>query len=350
MKFLHMADMHFDAIFQLLNSKSNLGSVRRLDQRFIFNNIIDKVKSEQIDYLFISGDLYEQKYIRKSTIDFINSKFTEIPNTHVFISPGNHDPFIKNSYYSSYEWSSNVKIFKGDIEKFETKDAYIYGFGFTGYNCFDCNLDVKLEHDKPNILLIHCSLDAQDIYNPIPSSKLKSLGFDYIALGHIHKTNFSNDNNMVYPGSPIAMGFDELGEHGVVVGEFTGISLNVNFVKTDNKIFIEKEIDITQIVSIEELIETINDYEFSDNEYIKIILTGNNQFEFNKQELEKHIIHKNIIKIKDHTKPSYDLASISKEASLKGIFVKKLLSKMDNEEYNKQEVEKAISIGLELFE
>ena len=87
MKFLHMADMHFDAPFSSLNSKKNLGETRRLEQRNVFKEIIKYVKENDIDYLFISGDLYEHEYVRKSTIDFINNCFKEIENTKVFITP-----------------------------------------------------------------------------------------------------------------------------------------------------------------------------------------------------------------------------------------------------------------------
>ena len=50
---------------------------------------------------------------------------------------------------------------------------------------------------------------------------LREKGFDYIALGHIHKNNFNKNENIIYPGSTISLGFDELGEHGMVVGEIT---------------------------------------------------------------------------------------------------------------------------------
>ena len=176
-----MADMHFDTAFKSLSSKSNLGHLRRLDQRNIFNNIINIIKQEEIGYLFISGDFYEQKYIRESTINFINSKFLEIPNTRIFISPGNHDPFIKNSFYNTYNWADNVKIFKGSLEKVETPDANIYGYGFTDYNS-SVNIDTKLNHDKPNILIMHASLDGQDIYNSISTATLREFGFNYVAL------------------------------------------------------------------------------------------------------------------------------------------------------------------------
>ena len=52
--------------------------------------MIDYVYENQIPYLFISGDLYEHQYVKKSTIEFISREFDRIPNTKVFISPGNH--------------------------------------------------------------------------------------------------------------------------------------------------------------------------------------------------------------------------------------------------------------------
>ena len=53
-------------------------------------------------------------------------------------------------------------------------------------------------------------------YNAINTSDLEKIGFDYVALGHIHKTNFEENKKIIYPGSTISHGFDELGEHGMV--------------------------------------------------------------------------------------------------------------------------------------
>ena len=107
-KFVHIADMHMDSPFTVLTNKSGLGETRRLEQRKVLGKVIEYIKENKIEYLFIAGDLYEQEYVRKTTIDYINAQFKSIPDTKIFISPGNHDPFIKNSYYSNYEWSKNI--------------------------------------------------------------------------------------------------------------------------------------------------------------------------------------------------------------------------------------------------
>ena len=36
MRFIHMADMHFDSPFTVLSNKEELGDLRRLEQRKIF--------------------------------------------------------------------------------------------------------------------------------------------------------------------------------------------------------------------------------------------------------------------------------------------------------------------------
>ncbi|MBR1539710.1 MAG: DNA repair exonuclease [Clostridia bacterium] len=225
MKFVHIADVHFDCPFSSLSVRENLSELRRLDQRNVFKKVINYIKENDIRFLFISGDLYENEYVRKSTISYINSLFLEIPETKVFISPGNHDPYLKNSYYAEFEFAPNVYIFKGAFECKELADANIYGMGFQDFYCKDVNyssLNV-LFNEKPNFLVMHASLDGGAIenreYNPVLESRLKDLGMDYIALGHIHKPYYDSDRQqrIVYPGSLVSLGFDETGSHGMIV-------------------------------------------------------------------------------------------------------------------------------------
>ena len=81
MRFIHMADIHFDSPFRVLTDKRDFGTKRRLEQREAFRKAIEYISKEEIPYLFIAGDLYDQNYIRESTIEFINNLFKTIPNT-----------------------------------------------------------------------------------------------------------------------------------------------------------------------------------------------------------------------------------------------------------------------------
>lgn len=354
MKFVHIADMHFDTPFTLLSDRANLGEIRRLDQRKAFKKMVEYIKENNVPYLFISGDLYDHEYIRESTIKFINECFKEIPDTTIYITPGNHDPYLKNSYYNKYNWSDNVKIFTSSIEKVETKDFDLYGYAFEDFYMKDSKIEeLSIENkEKINILITHASLDSgndeQRQYNPISSSKLKQIGFDYIALGHVHKRNLSEENkNIIYPGSTISLGFDELGEHGMIVGDIEKGKINIEFVKLDDKEFKELELDITNINTIEELLEKISELNLKENELYKIILTGNRNFEINVYKLYKLIEIRNIIKVKDKTTIGYDLNKMANDITLKGIFAKEMLDKFKCEDIDKEILEKAIEIGID---
>ena len=358
MKFIHMADMHFDAPFTVLNTRGHLGEKRRLEQREAFQKVIQYIKENKIEYLFISGDLYEHQYIRETTIQYINSLFQEILDTKIYIAPGNHDPYTINSMYQKYRWSENVKIFGNSVEIVENEGVDIYGFGFNDFYCKHSEIEsiqIK-DKNKLNILITHGTLEGGNItnleYNPLSRNRLKELGFDYIALGHIHKLDYCSEVNqrIVYPGSPISMGFDELGEHGVILGDITKEKVSLTFLPIDEKEFKEELLDITEIISKEELIERINQIDVQSNVFYKIILKGKRNFEINVYDLYEFLQHENIIKIKDETEINVDIDKLSTEINLKGIFLKEVLEDMSNGKIEKNMAEKIIEIGLDYLQ
>ena len=356
MNFVHIADMHLDAQFKMLSDKNGIGEQRRYDQRKILKKIIEYIKENHIKYFFISGDLYEHEYVRKSTIEYLNELFKEINDTQIFISPGNHDPFLKNSFYNNFIWNDNVHIFTSELQKVETEEADIYGFGFNDFYCSGLNLkQLNIENkNKINILIIHGTLDGANLedmqYNSMSKKSLEAKGFDYIALGHIHKNNFEENGKIIYPGSTIAMGFDELGEHGMVTGEITKQKNKLKFIKLDDIQFEKTEINCTEINSIEELIEKINFSTFLNNNLYEIILTGKRNFEININDIYKYQLDEKIIKIKNKTTINYNIEKISKENNLRGLFAKEILKELENNPYNKNIINRALEIGMEILE
>ncbi len=357
MKFVHLADLHLDAKFDSLSSIDGLPQKRRLEQRKALKDVVEYIKENDIKLFLISGDLYEQNYIRKSSIEYVNKLFEEIPDTQIFIAPGNHDPYIKNSFYSTYTWSKNVHIFNENIEKIDFEDAHIYGFGFTDFYCKQSEIEeIQVEEpDDINILITHGSLDggSDDLreYNPLRQSKLKQLDFDYIALGHIHKPYYNEEKNqkIFYPGSTISLGFDELGEHGVLVGDIEKDELKVKFMTIDPRQYEEKEIDITEMTSNEEVLEKLQNLVLNNENLYKIILVGKRYFTLNIDEIKKLNSKENIVKIKDKTKVGIDIERIAEENNVRGIFVRNMLERKERENLDEDFIEKAIEIGLEVL-
>lgn len=358
MKFIHMADMHLDSAFVNLAGKEKLAEERRLEQRKAIKEIIDYIKNNNIPYFFISGDLYEHEYVKRTTIEYVNDLFQAIPNTKIFITPGNHDPYLKNSFYSQFKWNENVHIFTDKLEIVEEENIDIYGYGFNDFYMKNNYHNIEIKNkNKINILITHGSLDGgsdeDKSYNLMSSKELKQTDFDYIALGHIHKKSYNDYENqkIVYPGSAVSLGFDELGDRGVILGDIEKGSLKLEFIKINSKLFKELELDITELKSNEELIEKINKLELDDN-YYKIILTGKRNFEINIQELLKFVEQKNVIKIKNHSSIKYDINEIAGGASLRGIFAKNILNKINNDNITQEEKDKllnAFEIGMEVL-
>ena len=349
MKFIHVADIHFDKPFTILE-KNGLTESRRLEQRNAFKKMIEYIKNNNIDYLFITGDLYEHEYIRRSTIEYINNCFQQIKDTTVYITPGNHDPYINNSYYNKFNWNKNVKIFT-NLEKIQKDNINIYGYGFTDFYSKPIELPQNLDKNKVNILLMHADLNGSTKkigeYNPILETTLKNTEFNYVALGHIHKRNMDN-LKMVYPGSMVAGGFDELGNHGMIEGQINiqTKEISLKFVPLDDKEFVKEELDISNINSEEELIEKINALEREESKYYEYLLSGNKNINMDINKILKYIEDRKVIKLKDISKLKYDLKQISKERNLKGIFVKEVLEQIKEDNSNKEEMYKIIEIGL----
>ena len=140
----------------------------------------------------------------------------------------------------------------------------------------------------------------------------------------------------------------------MIIGDVEKDKINLKFEELDEEEFIIREIDVTDILSKDELIEKINEIKIQNNEYLEIILVGNRNFEIDKYDILKYIVNNRIIKIKNKTKIAYDLERIAEsKTTLKGIFVEEMLSKIKKEELTEEEkniIERAIEIGIEALE
>lgn len=341
MKFIHIADIHFDMPLIQLKGNRELIKKRRMEQKQAFRDVIQIAKKEKIDCLFIAGDLFEQKFVEKNTIDYIISNFQLIPDVNIFITPGNHDPYIKNSPYETYEWPENVTVFNSEYGMISLDEVDIYGIGFNDYEMdIDVVKDIKIEDDeKVNILITHGTLNgAMHKYHDIKERDLAK--FDYVALGHIHERKV-DDSKIIYPGSLLSCGFDEPGKHGFVKGEITKQELNIEFIELDYKEFKRIEIDISDENTFTDVLDKIH---ISDDIY-KIILKGFRNF--NLDELFDNLkeMDKNICEIRDNTILPYNFDAIKNEENLKGVFTKKMFEEMEKmSEEEKQETYKVMDL------
>ncbi len=372
-RFIHCADIHLDAPFTSLGSEKDKSSERRQDLKNTFQRIIDTVKSERSELLLISGDLFEHSYTSKPVISFLNSCFRSIPETRVFIVPGNHDPYVTTSFYKLFEWNSNVTILSEDkpfciVDELNT---CIYGIGFSSF-AKENNKDLAelkpADSNLINILLAHGTVDmniGDGIYNPMSSNDLAALGMDYVALGHFHnRIDNIGGRGMIYnPGSPEPLGFDETGEHGIYKGSIVkqdngDTLLNVNFIRLNSKSYDIAEIKVDCCGSNEEIASRISQYiENSDlsKTLLSLTLKGyiENGFRIDTQSIPLSFKDKiYYLKLKDETGINFNIDQISKEPGLKGLYTRKMLKRMEDCEDEKEKgiLRKALYYGLEALE
>lgn len=363
-KFLHMADLHFDAPLSSLAFLGAQSQERRLEQKLLFKNTLEMASQKNVDAILIAGDLFEHEYVSRSTVSFINQCFNSIPHIKILISPGNHDPYISNSYYCSYEWASNVHIFKGNVDSvyFEKTNTYIYGAGFDDFLVYKSKIrDLTLHSiDSVNILVIHAAIDSlsgSPGYHPVKAAELEKLGMDYVALGHIHKymTGFAK-GRICYSGSTFALGFDEPGRHGVVFGEVDKDSIKTEFVPVDCREYVVLDVDVTGCRSPQSAV--LKTYDLIESRvnmtnYYKIRITGMVDTEVIDQlDLVSRMLMEqlggNKVVLEYRLLPEYDFHAIALGNDLKAVFVKKLLAEIETEtdESNRVKLEKILHIGL----
>ncbi len=341
MKFIHIADVHFDMPMISLKGDRELIKKRRIEQKQAFRDVIQTAKKEKVDCLFISGDLFEQKFIERATLEYIVSNFQLIPDVNIFISPGNHDPFIKNSPYETFTWPDNVTIFKSEYGMISLEDADIYGVGFENYE-MDSEVveEIQIEDkNKINVLVTHGTLNGgQHKYHDIKEKELKK--FDYVALGHIHEKKV-DVSRIIYPGSLISCGFDEPGEHGYVIGEITKEKCEIEFVPLEYKEFKKIEFDLTNYKNFSDVIDDLN----LEDDIYKIVFYGTRNFNVDELIEVLNGLTKNICEIKDETVIAYDFENIKNQENLKGVFTRKILEEMqDMNEEEKHETFKIIDM------
>lgn len=343
-KFIHCADIHLDAPFREYGAGS-YGDTRRRDIRDAFLNILNRTKTENADFLLISGDLYEHGSVGKSTMEWLHMVLSEA-KVPIVIIPGNHDPYLLNSWYKNWEWPVNVRILLPDNPGLTLDElgVNIYGIGFSNFKEGKPDLSAVLEPKENffNILMFHGTLDmdfAGNDYKPVTSRELEALGYDYYALGHFH--NIRDDyplKNAYNPGSPEPLGFDETGVHGAFLVNAENVqgrtSIKVEKFDTAIRVYHDEELNITSCNTLEEVkikilgrLEGLN----SERDIVRISLKGRTELSMEEDILTSLFATDWLyLKIQNDTRKAFNIESLEKDISLRGAFVREMKARIQN--------------------
>lgn len=354
MKFIHIADVHLGAV---PDSNMPWASERQHEIWDSFKNIIAVCNEEKADLLLIAGDLFhKQPLIRE--LKEVNYLLSTLETARVVIMAGNHDFIGSRSNYLGYKWDDKVHMFlKESFETIEYPDinTTVSGFSYMtrdiAENKYD-NIELPYLDDfhsqgnsRINILLAHGG-DEKSI--PFTRKKLLGHGFDYIALGHIHKPEIIS-NRMAYSGSLEPLDKNETGQRGYIIGEITvgeEKSTNIQFVRSSHREYKSLVITVDQDMTNGALADTIRAELLKQGAHhiYQIIVQGfrDENIHFNKEPLYT-LGH--IIDVIDESVPDYDFEALYRENAdnLIGMFIKQIREASNQDELNK----KALYYGIE---
>ncbi len=226
-RFIHAADIHLDSPLKGLETHEDapVEEIRGATRR-AFENLIDLAIEEEVDFVLIAGDLYDGDWKDYNTGLFFVRQMGRLDKAGIkaFIVSGNHD--AANQITKTMPLPDNVTLFshkKPLSIKVENIDVIIHGQSYASRAVTE-NLALQFpQHDSNyfNIGLLHTSLtgrEGHEDYAPCTIDDLKSKGYDYWALGHIHKREVvSEDPWIVFPGNTQGKHIKETGSKGVTL-------------------------------------------------------------------------------------------------------------------------------------
>lgn len=347
MKFIHIADLHIGA---KPDTNYPWGESRGKEIYQSFHNIIDICNEQEIDLLLIAGDLFHRQPLIRELKE-VNYCFSKLKKTRVVIIAGNHDYIHSRSNYHGFVWEDNVYMLSEaslDSVYFEDINTEVYGLSYHSRFITEPLYDEIYPgcEERINILLAHGG-GEKDI--PFDKNKLLNSGFDYIALGHIHKPHIFSER-MAYAGSLEPLDKTETGKRGYILGKINKreetSEVSITFTPCSVREYVKLNISIKPDMTSGAVIDYIkNEIQRYGTHNIYIInLTGVRDVDIQFEE-EDYTGLGNIIEFVDSTVPDYDFEALFRENqdNIIGLYIKRINEIQDREEIRN----KALYYGME---
>lgn len=227
MKFIHCADLHLDSPFLGLRGtpKEILDPIYHATFQ-AFTNIVDDALRLQVDFICITGDIYDRDQHSVAAEVFFNQQCARLAQQQiaVYLSYGNHD---YQTVQASSPLPENVHVFGNHVETYTHTTAEGQHVAITGFSYQNRWIHEDMMSQYPNrqatvdwqIGMLHGSMDGVSSqhahYAPFTLDELLAKHYDYWALGHIHKRQVLHQQPpVIYSGNTQGRQRTETGEKG----------------------------------------------------------------------------------------------------------------------------------------
>lgn len=246
MRFLHISDLH---IGKVVNDFSMLE-----DQKFILDQIAGMAQANQVDAVVIAGDIYDRAIPSGEAVILFDRFLTELSacGIQILLISGNHDSperlsfgkqlFSRQGVHIAGVWEKNLATAEfrepvpGSVRKEIITQFVLLPFVKPAQagaaSCGEAVEKILAEYweqekkdgkkTKNRVLVTHFFVtdsgrepELSDSETTIHVGGLDNVecsvfeGFDYVALGHIHKSQQIGERPVWYAGSPLKYSFGE---------------------------------------------------------------------------------------------------------------------------------------------
>lgn len=241
MKFIHISDLH---IGKRVHEKSLMD-----EQVHILGQIGDITDRERPDAVLIAGDVYDKSIPSGEAVTLFDDFLTTLSALcgHVFIISGNHDSAERMAFGARLMDGMGIHlspVYNGSTQPFTLTDGYgdvdIYMLPYIrpahvrhflpeeekdevfSYDSAIRKAVEKMNIDpgRRNVLITHqfvtgaVTSESEDTnvggLDNVDASAFE--GFDYVALGHLHRPQDCGDERIRYSGSPLKYSFSEVND------------------------------------------------------------------------------------------------------------------------------------------
>jgi DNA repair exonuclease SbcCD nuclease subunit len=238
LRVLHTADWHLGRRFRSFREEDATKLTRaRLE---VLDSVFGLAERNSVDAVLCAGDLFDDPFPVKDWWQPLTDMLGKLAwkDRPVFMLPGNHDPLVAESVWSSgHAFRRALPSFVHVVDK----DVFTYSFGEkailyavpclskAGQNDPSDAIPCREPGDERiRIGMMHGStfdMEEHQTNFPIGEDSAVKRGLDYLAIGDTHGFRYVPAHRMVpptiYPGAPEATAFDEKEPGHVAVVKFT---------------------------------------------------------------------------------------------------------------------------------
>lgn len=266
--FIHCADLHLGRPLKtnvfLTDAQEQLvkGAAYRS-----FRKMVDDALTEQVDFVLIAGDLFDEEVRSLKGQWFIRTECERLNEAGipVYISHGNHDPLRSDE---AVGYPGNVSVFPPQSKTFVFQHAAGESVAISGFSYPEKAFTERAKDYFPSrrddvtwhIGMLHgqegSSKADHATYAPFNLAELREYHYDYWALGHIHKRmSLSEEPPVHYSGNMQGANRKESGKKGYLQVSLAGDVCHTSFKETAPVQYHTVLVDVTGTEQLEEVVQ-----------------------------------------------------------------------------------------------